>query len=278
MKDDRQSENAGKRESGPSRTYSRFRLFTYLSAALVVACSGAMLHARVSSSAAPSPVPVLVELFTSEGCSSCPPADQVLADLASMQAAPGAMVIGLGEHVDYWDQLGWVDPFSSAQFTARQSAYLPAFAASGNYTPQMIVDGHEECVGSDRAHAVAAITRAAAVPNKPVNLSWKSPGALDISIPALAKAPKADVWLAITEDGLVSDVKHGENAGHTLRHWAVTRQLTRLGESQSDGGFARTMAIPLDRTWKSEAINVVVFMQAKGPGRVLGAETIKLPR
>src|SRR6185295_18953420 len=111
--------------------------------------------------AAQSPVPVVVELFTSEGCSSCPPADNVLTDLLRDQPIAGVQVIGFSEHVDYWDQLGWKDPFSNAAFTARQTAYSATLHRSDIYTPQIVVDGAAEMVGSDRASVIAAISRRA---------------------------------------------------------------------------------------------------------------------
>src|SRR5262249_23201319 len=123
------------------------------------------------------PVPVLVELFTSEGCSSCPPADRLLSDLVAHQPVPGALIIGLSEHVDYWNNLGWKDPSSDHLSSARQSAYS---TAGDVYTPQMIVDGRDSFVGSERGTAIAAITKAASTPKAPITLSWTtgSPRAL----------------------------------------------------------------------------------------------------
>ncbi|MGH9764327.1 MAG: DUF1223 domain-containing protein, partial [Blastocatellia bacterium] len=112
--------------------------------------------------------PVLVELFTSEGCSSCPPADEVMARLARTQPVPGAEIIALGEHVDYWNRLGWTDPFSSSAFSNRQREYSSAFANDEVYTPQMIVDGQTEFVGSNIAKARAAIAAAASLPKATV--------------------------------------------------------------------------------------------------------------
>src|ERR1700731_1319218 len=111
--------------------------------------------------AADRPVPVIVELFTSEGCSSCPSADRMLARLEQTQPVPGAQVVAIEEHVDYWNQLGWTDPFSSPQFRARQNDYAVAFHASDIYTPQMVVNGQSQFVGSDANRAYHEIGAAA---------------------------------------------------------------------------------------------------------------------
>src|SRR5262245_6593659 len=116
-------------------------------------------------------VPVIVELFTSEGCSSCPPADEALRRLASTQPVPGVEIVAMSEHVDYWNSGGWTDPFSSAQFSQRQDEYAKAFGLDGIYTPQMIVDGNEEFVGNDIAKASRAVSRAAATAKRPFQLT-----------------------------------------------------------------------------------------------------------
>src|SRR6202521_2208877 len=117
-------------------------------------------------------IPVLVELFTSEGCSSCPPADALLSRLGRTQPVRGADIIALEEHVDYWDRLGWKDPFSSEAATARQGEYGQAFGGRQVYTPQMIVDGHAQFVGSSESAALRAIRTAAQLPKPDIQLSW----------------------------------------------------------------------------------------------------------
>src|SRR5215472_8680522 len=114
---------------------------------------------------------VIVELFTSEGCSSCPPADQLLARMADAPNTDGALVIPLGEHVDYWDELGWRDRFSSAALTARQQVYAQRLSAEGPYTPEMVIDGRAECIGSDAAAAKRAITKAAGQPHGTIEIT-----------------------------------------------------------------------------------------------------------
>jgi len=237
-----------------------------ITAALVagVAALGAVALARSTPAA---PVPVLVELFTSEGCSSCPPADQLLIDLLAKQPVPGALIIGLSEHVDYWDELGWRDPFANALFTRRQNTYADTHHSSDVYTPQVFVDGGVGLVGSDRGNIIAAITRAAlSRPKADVNLSWHAP-VLTVSIPAHPDSADSPVWLAITESGLSSTVKRGENAGHVLRHDNVVRRLTQIGKTARDGSFAVEVPAQLDARWNADAIKFVVFTQGNDLSR-----------
>jgi hypothetical protein len=149
----------------------------------------AMLVPGITSAAEPSPrVPVLAELFTSEGCPSCPPADLMLMELDRKQPVRKAQIIVLSEHVDYWNGLGWSDPFSSAQFSARQTAYSKALK-SEVYTPQLVIDGSEQLVGSDTGAILAAITRAASRPKLPIKIeSVRQDG---------SKAVSAFLWKAV---------------------------------------------------------------------------------
>src|SRR5271163_3632635 len=136
--------------------------------------------------AADRPVPVIVELFTSEGCSSCPAADRMLSRLEQTQPVPGAQVIAIEEHVDYWNQLGWSDPFSSPQYRARQNDYAKAFKASDIYTPQMVVNGQSAFVGSDMNRAYREIGAAALTATTLVdlgaNVNARDPDLLDLSV------------------------------------------------------------------------------------------------
>src|SRR5215475_10451089 len=168
--------------------------------------------------------PVIVELFTSEGCSSCPPADALLARLDQEKRIGNAEVIVLEEHVDYWDQLGWRDPFSGRQWTERQEDYANAFGNAGVYTPQMVVDGRSEFVGSAQNKARNAIAEAAKEPKADVAISDVKSAGRQLGAGVLVKmfpAPPnhaATVWIAITESGLHSNVKARENAGEDLHH------------------------------------------------------------
>jgi hypothetical protein len=225
---------------------------------------------------------VLVELFTSEGCSSCPPADKLLSDLDQNQQVQGAQVIALSEHVDYWNRLGWKDPFSSPDFSRRQAAYAQALGLEDFYTPQMIVDGRTEFVGSKRAAALEAITRAARTSKATINLATKSSAPRSIivtvqvdNVPDISRGDTAEVMLAVTENGLLSKVSRGENSGRELPHSAVTRKLTRIGTVDGKA-FRGESNVQLDPTWKRPNTNVVVFVQERTSRRVLGAAVIKL--
>jgi hypothetical protein len=233
----------------------------------------------------PGSAPVIVELFTSEGCSSCPPADEVLAKLDRTQPVQGAEIIALGEHVDYWNRLGWIDPFSSAEFSARQSGYADSFGRDGVYTPQMIVDGRDEFAGGNMSRARDAIARAAQSPKANIQLvasqgSNKNEVKLSIQIrdlPRVAAGDTADVLLAVTENNLRSEVPRGENAGRSLRHSAVTRQLTVLGTiSDNQNSFAAQPVATVASGWNKDNLRAVVFVQERASRRVLGAASISL--
>jgi hypothetical protein len=241
-----------------------------LSALAAVGANPTVMPARAQSGG--SPVPIVVELFTSEGCSSCPPADQLLADLVKTQPVPGALVIGLSEHVDYWDNLGWKDPFSSAAFTRRQSGYATLAGHADVYTPQMVINGGEAVVGSDRAAALAAIGRAAAKP-APVTiaLTWKDTGHVETVIGAHPASSVEQVYLAVTEDGLASSVKSGENAGHTLDHTGVTRRLIRLGALKADGSLHDVRQIEFDPTWHRPQLHLIAFIQRGESGAIVAS-------
>jgi hypothetical protein len=218
--------------------------------------------------------PVILELFTSEGCSSCPPADALLATLSRGQPVPGADIIALELHVDYWDDLGWSDPFSNAAYSARQRAYATAFGQRGQYTPQLVVDGHAELLGSNANGAKEAIAAAAQGPKARVAVANKE-GKLVITVADLpGPREPASVWLAITEEGLHTDVPRGENAGARLAHGPIVRRLSRLGAA--DPTFSGEAAAALDPAWKRENVRAVVFVQRDRTLQILGAGAVSM--
>ena len=244
---------------------------------------GAIVYGAAPTRRAGPRTPVLVELFTSEGCSSCPPADTLLTRLVTDQPIDGVEVVGLSLHVDYWNRLGWVDPFSKAEFTERQNDYATIWGVSRIYTPQAVVDGAHEFVGSDDSAARKYITAAGATPKVPIALDVEPQGGgadrvvVRISgSPSIGRASKANVMLAVAEDGLVSEVRRGENADHTLSHIAVVRSLKRAVQWDLGKGLATTITLQLDPAWHRDRVRVVVFVQDPVSRGVIGIATKRL--
>ncbi|MEO8049623.1 MAG: DUF1223 domain-containing protein [Acidobacteriota bacterium] len=239
---------------------------------------GLVVSASLAMVAAPPAKTVVVELFTSEGCSSCPPADLVLERLESGIGVLGVSVIALGEHVTYWDRLGWKDRFSADAFTKRQEAYSFLFRNEGPYTPQVVVNGQAEFVGSDEARARKEILKAAQAPTAQVELTTAG-DMVNIKATELpAGARDADVVLAVTETRLDTDVQHGENGGRKLRHTGVVRTVANVGriDNPKDGNYAAQARYHLDPSWKRENLKLVVFLQNRKTKRIWGAGAIAL--
>lgn len=224
----------------------------------------------LAAQVAPTParVPVVVELFTSEGCSSCPPADVLLTKLLKEQPVAGVQIIPLGLHVTYWDQLGWKDPASLQASTDRQQDYGRMFGADSMYTPQAVIDGRAQLVGSDETGIRQAIEKAAAQPHVPVQLSVSLQGDnVTASVTAdktSGNEPLRRVFL-ITEDGLTSVVKRGENGGRTLHNDAVVR---RISTTEAIGTL-----VP---DWRRDRLQLTVIVQGTKTRRIYGAATVPL--
>lgn len=223
---------------------------------------------------------VLVELFTSEGCSDCPPADQLLEKLDCSQPIDGTEVIALSEHVDYWNNIGWRDPYSSGQYSERQGAYAHQFGLSSVYTPQMVVDGKTQFVGSDEREAIQAIESASRSAKIPVSLSSLRSEANKLvfevdagPFPPSMQKSSAHVLLAIADETDQSSVTRGENAGRNLKHVAVLRSLTSVGELDTAGRFSREVTFNFNR---ERTQRVVAIVQESGTGKVLGVELARL--
>jgi len=222
--------------------------------------------------------PILVELFTSEGCSSCPPADALLEKMDGSQPFPGAQLIVLSEHVDYWDHDGWKDPASSPAMTERQAAYVHALGLQAPYTPQMIVDGTSVVSVSDPQQIIKTFQSDAAAQKDPVRIGEVSvdagsAGVLQARIDADGSSDKrnADVYVAVALNRVESQVLHGENGGRHLTHVAVVQQLTKIGKLQRGKSFDETVRLKLKPGTDPKNVRVVVFVQEPGPGRLLGA-------
>ncbi|SRR6266852_9342493 len=214
--------------------------------------------------------PVIVELFTSQGCSSCPSAD----DLVHKLAAEQSVVIPLAFHVDYWNHLGWSDPFSSKSWTQRQMMYVNTFHLAGAYTPEAVVNGGAEMVGSDerklRARIAEESTRAA---EANVGLSASADG---VHVTATSRHPHVDLVLAIVEDGNLTPVARGENSGRSLRNDFVVRSVRRVG-SLDKGPVDAEVPLQLDASWKRHPLRAVAFVQDRETLRIYGAATTSIP-
>jgi len=223
--------------------------------------------------------PVLVELFTSEGCSSCPPADEMIRKLDELQPIPGARLIVLSEHVTYWDQDGWKDPNSSAALTDRQAAYESALKEPSSYTPQIIVDGTEQIhINYPQQQMTDIFEKAAATAKVPVRIgevtvASGSPAVLRAHIETEVNSEKhgGDVYVAVALDRVESQVLKGENGGKHLVHVAVVQQLTKVGKLHKGKSFSQDVQLKLAPGTDPKNVRLVAFVQESGPGTVLGS-------
>jgi hypothetical protein len=225
--------------------------------------------------------PVVVELFTSEGCSSCPPADALLRRLEDSKSLDGTDVIAIGWHVDYWDHQGWKDRFSSPDFTRRQHDYADAFASDQVYTPQMIVDGRTEFVGSDEPKARNAIHQASLLKKAAISLSVKqlAPGKIELQtdvrdLPATSAGARAVILLV--ERNLESQVAAGENEGVTMKHAAVVRLVKPAGSVQPGKTHHQVAQLALEKGWKLQDLRAVLLLQDARDRGIIGAASIPL--
>ncbi len=226
---------------------------------------------------------VIVELFTSEGCSSCPSAERMLADMERRQPVPGVRVIGLEEHVDYWNQLGWKDAYSSPQFRFRQNDYAKLFGVDEVYTPQMVVGGNAGFAGDSYVTAVAEIASHGASAQDDIQLAaspnTSDPTLLDLHVTAKRRVAGTEgvLYLAVTESGISSRVTRGENQGRTLKHAPLVRSFGMLGKmDRNNPRLALNSTLQLPADWKRENLRAVVFLQDKKSKRITGAGTLDL--
>lgn len=217
--------------------------------------------------------PVVVELFTSEGCSSCPPADAIIIKLSHQRDTSIANLILLEEHVEYWNGQGWTDRFSAPDYTQRQYTYVRQLRLATAYTPQIVIDGHLQASGNSPAAVQQLILEAAKAP-KPaaVSLHLVSPEKLQVTVDDPSHS-RLQVLFAVTEDDLATKVRGGENGGRTLTHSAVVREIHSLGTT-SNSKFEKTVALPNKSDWKKEDLRAVVLVQDPKSGVILGAATI----
>lgn len=264
------------------RKHARPRLIRQMAASCVVLITAISAALSGDSSRVIAPAFAVVELFTSEGCSSCPPAEALLGELASQGHTKGLAIYCLAFHVDYWNRLGWKDPFSAAAYSARQEAYARVLRSVQVYTPQMIVNGTEEFVGSDRSraeHAInAALSRAASVrvALRVVPETGESPDSPQAATGtgtrvtySVTGAPKsALLHIAAVEAGVVSRVSRGENAGRALRDENVVRAfLTVPLDSTTEG----TVTLPIPEGTVASHTSIIGYVQDRSTMAILGA-------
>lgn len=245
-------------------------------------------EAPAAQAAAPQAerTPVLVELFTSEGCSTCPPADALLSKLQTDQPIGDAEIIGLEEHVDYWNHDGWVDAYSSSDWTLRQQEYVTKFKGKSPFTPQMIVDGQRQFLGNNAREAIEAIREAAHRQKTQISIAAEVPeksdtGRFEVRVGTVAGSASqdpADVWMAVTEEGLETAVKAGENAGKNLPHAAIVRSFHKIGAVPAKDGaaFVTSQQVKFKSNWKKQNLRIVVFVQERKSLRILGATSARV--
>lgn len=256
-----------------------------LAPAVALASPPASPAKSAKSAKAAGPTPVLVELFTSEGCSDCPPADGFLGALATHQPITGAEIIPISEHVTYWNHQGWVDPYSSQQWTLRQEAYARVFKQGQVYTPEMFVDGTKGFVGAEASKAELAIEKAAVRPYTKLSVH---PGKLgpgrslrvEVTVGKLVgdtSGAPVDVWLGVTQSGLRNTVTGGENKGRVLYEPAVLRSLRKIGvlkPGRQSESFQADPVVKFNRRWKLQNLQLVVFLQNEKSLRILGVAAV----
>jgi hypothetical protein len=223
----------------------------------------AALATAVPASAEPRAV---VELFTSQGCSSCPPADRLLGELARDPS-----LIAMSLPIDYWDYIGWKDTLAKPRHTARQRFYAKARGDGDVFTPQVVVNGVTHAVGNDKAaieQAIAESRREGAIPSLPVIIGVAD-GKLNVAIPAGAEKANGEVWLCALGTAIPVAIARGENSGHTVTYHNVVRRWVKLGDWT---GAARTFSTPLGDLTSADAVAVIVQAgTADRPGAMLGA-------
>ena len=257
----------------------RRRFLSHIGVFTVFIMIGPSTFSIESSSENDTDTPVIIELFTSQGCSSCPPADNLLQTLTRNQPVNGAVIIPLSEHVDYWNRLGWQDPFSSKQFSDRQRQYSEILGTQNIYTPMMIVDGVHAFVGSRNTAAREAVVSALEQPK--AKLMFKTeiskPGNIlrirgqATALPANTSLPEA--WVAITENFIHTEITHGENAFRTLTHTGVVKKLQKISflRTSKNGTYQINGQTLLNSDCLQKQMRVVVFLQVPANGRILGA-------
>ena len=254
----------------------------FASAAILLAYCATVTCEHVCAAQASTAVPVVVELFTSEGCSSCPPADAFLQRLQSTQPVPGARLITLSEHVTYWNHDGWKDPYSSDQLTDRQQVYVSRFGLPSAYTPQFVVGGAEELKLTDADQVRAVFEKALKDQTIPVKITSTHidpagfgilRGHIDVDGSATKQA--ADIFVVVTLHQTNSDVSAGENKGRKLTETEVVLNLEKIAKTTPGHAFSRDFEVKLKSREDPANLGLVVVAQAGGTGKIVGAASVE---
>ena len=257
-----------------SPSHNKFGRTSLAAAAVLLFPLGARPQPVPPQAAPAQRTPVLVELFTSEGCSDCPPADDFLGRLDTEQPVSAAQIIVLSEHVTYWNHLGWMDPFSLIDIDQRQEDYARQFALPSPATPEFVVDGAAQVEGLNPETLMQKIDRAAAAPKAAVEIDGAhraADGSVDFAVKA-STGPKTNLVAAVAENATHSEVSHGENKGRTLHHVAVVRVLKDFGSNAADGRPLRLSSSDLLRAEKDgEPLRLVIFFVSRKDGHVVAA-------
>ncbi len=269
---------------------ANFSLLLIVVLSLVTFCSYGHWAVASDLPAHNTRTPVLLELFTSEGCSSCPPADALLMQLDGAQPIPGAQVIVLSEHVDYWDHEGWKDAYSSRLFTERQEDYERRFGLKSAFTPQMVIDGAKQTNGSDGPAVARAIENARSQAKITVQISSVSVANTNTlrvhlvveALPADFKARKADIFVAVALNEAQSHVSGGENKGRDIRHVAVAESIDKVGTVATGKNFDRDVSVKVKSvkvksTSDLANLRLIAFVQEPDAGEVVGASLVNAP-
>ncbi len=248
-----------------------------------LASAASMRQGQDASVGITAKTPVLLELFTSEGCSSCPPADALLQQLDATQPVPGAQLIVLSEHVDYWDHEGWKDLYSSAWATERQNEYVRQLRLQTPYTPQFVVDGTSEFGMGKEILARQAFEKAVASPKVSIDIGSPKLESKPVSVlhmriyvDGTSERHNAEIYVAVALDHAASQVSRGENSGKRLTHVAVAEELKRVGKLERGRKFERDVDLKLKPDLSSNDVRIVVFVQEPGPGKIVGVAARKI--
>jgi hypothetical protein len=251
-------------------------LLTALCALLVTQVVPFSMFAQDVAASKPASI-AIVELFTSDGCSSCPPADALLRQINLKQTNAGQLIVGISEHVTYWNNLGWRDPYSLPVFTERQSVYASRLSAEGSYTPQMVLNGRDQFVGSNGGalqHALLDDSRRSHL-DLSILSSNRTPSGVDVTFSLKQPVAKPlEIIAVLTDDADRSNVLRGENGGRLLQHVSVARSLTRVATVKDDS--EQSVHLPLPDGLQADSNSghhLILFAQEPHQGAILGAAT-----